>query len=166
VWAFIDAVIWIIAIYGATWLRYDFDRRPVFVNGAGLFAIAAAGATILVGALIGPYGVGHTRGSFEETIDVGRNALLVAAGLFIWALISHPILVPRSIPVMAGTLAMTGMFAARFIIRAWTTRRAAGKNREQRVIIFGAGEAGRRLLRSIVRDEGRSHSPLSLSLLW
>jgi hypothetical protein len=78
VWAFIDAVIWIIAIYGATWLRYDFDRRPVFVNGAGLFAIVAAGATILVGALIGPYGVGHTRGSFEEAIDVGRNAVLVA----------------------------------------------------------------------------------------
>jgi FlaA1/EpsC-like NDP-sugar epimerase len=162
VWALIDAVIWVIAIYGATWLRFDFDRRPVLVSGTGLFAIAAACATILIGALIGPYGVGHQRGSFEETIDVGRNAVLVTAGLFIWALIAHPIIVPRSIPVMAGTLAMTGMFATRFIIRAWTTRRAAGKNREQRVIIFGAGEAGRRLLRSMVRDEGSSFTPVAL----
>ena len=162
VWALIDAVIWVIAIYGATWLRYDFDRRPVLINSTAWFAIAAACATIVVGALIGPYGVGHQRGSFEEAIDVGRNAVLVAAGLFIWALIAHPILLPRSIPVMAGALAMTGMFAARFIIRSWTTRRAATRDREQRVIIFGAGEAGRRLLRSMVRDAGSSYTPVAL----
>ena len=77
VWALIDAVIWVIAIYGATWLRYDFARRPVLVSGVALFAIAAACATILVGALIGPYGIGHARGSFEEAIDVGRNLSLI-----------------------------------------------------------------------------------------
>jgi len=162
VWALIDAVIWVTAIYGGTWLRYDFDRHPVLVSATAWFAIAAACATIVVGALIGPYGVGHQRGSFEEAIDVGRNAVLVSAGLFIWALIAHPILLPRSIPVMAGALAMTGMFAARFIIRSWTTRRAATRDREQRVIIFGAGEAGRRLLRSMVRDAGSSYTPVAL----
>ena len=162
VWAFIDAFIWVIAVYGATWLRYDFVRRPVLVSGTMSVAIAAAGASILIGSLIGPYGIGHARGSFEEAIDVGRNAVLVAAGLFIWALIANPVLIPRSVPVMAGALAMTGMFAARFIIRAWTTRRAAAKDREQRVIIFGAGEAGRRLLRSMVRDNSSSYTPVAL----
>jgi FlaA1/EpsC-like NDP-sugar epimerase len=162
VWAFIDAFIWVIAVYGATWLRYDFVRRPFLVSGTMSVAIAAAGASILIGSLIGPYGIGHQRGSFEEAIDVGRNAVLVAAGLFIWVLIAHPILLPRSIPVMAGALAMTGMFAARFIIRSWTTRRAAAKNREQRVIIFGAGEAGRRLLRSMVRDTSSTYTPVAL----
>ena len=162
VWGLIDAVIWVIAIYAATWLRYDFDRRPVLGGGAAYFALAAAGSMVVIGALIGPYGVGHQRGSFEEAIDIGRNASLVSGGLFIWALLVHPILVPRSIPVMAGTLAMTGMFAARFIIRSWRTRRAVAKHREQRVIIFGAGEAGRRLLRNMVRDENSSYTPVAL----
>ena len=162
VWALIDAIIWVIAIYGATWLRFDFDNRPVLDSGAALFALTAAGAAIVVGSLIGPYRVGHQRGSFEETFDVGRNAVLVSAGLFIWALIAHPSLVPRSIPVTAGALALMGMFTARFIIRAWTTRRAATRKREQRVIIFGAGEAGRRLLRSMVRDDSSRYTPVAL----
>ena len=162
VWALIDAAIWVIAIYGAIWLRYDFVRRPVLISGDAYFAIAAACSTIVVGAMIGPYAVGHQRGSFEETTDIGRTVTVVAAGLFIWALIAKPILVPRSVPVVAGALALVGMFAVRFLIRSWRSRHAASRADERRVIVFGAGDAGRRLLRSMMRDDQSGFFPVAL----
>jgi len=73
VWALFDAAIWFAAIYGATWLRFDFKRTPVFVATTLLFAVAAMAGHFVVGAFIGPYAVGHQRGSFEETTDISRT---------------------------------------------------------------------------------------------
>lgn len=53
VWAPIDAVIGGTALCGAPWLRFDFDRQPVLARNSAWFAVTAACATILVGALIG-----------------------------------------------------------------------------------------------------------------
>ncbi len=162
VWALFDAAIWFVAIYGATWLRFDFTFAPVLVQSTLLFAVAAGVAQLLVGAVIGPYAVGHQRGSFEESSDVGRTTTLVAAGLAIWALIATPILVPRSVPVMAGALAMMSMFAVRFLVRSWRSRHTASRENERRVIVFGAGDAGRRLLRSMMRDHQSGFFPVAL----
>ena len=71
--ALFDAAIWFAAIYGATWLRFDFKRTPVFVATTLLFAVAAMAGHFVVGAFIGPYAVGHQRGSFEETTDISRT---------------------------------------------------------------------------------------------
>ena len=57
-----DAAIWFVAIYGAAWLRFDFQSAPVLVTGTVAFASAAALAHIVVGAVLGPYAVGHKRG--------------------------------------------------------------------------------------------------------
>ena len=73
VWVLFDAAIWFAAIYGATWLRFDFKYAPVFVATTLLFAVAAVAGHFLVGAFIGPYAVGHQRGSFEETTDISRT---------------------------------------------------------------------------------------------
>jgi FlaA1/EpsC-like NDP-sugar epimerase len=162
VWALFDMAIWFAAIYAATWLRFDFMLAPVLVASTLLFAVAAAVVQLLVGAVTGPYAVGHKRGSFEESTDVGRTATVVAAGLFIWALLADPILVPRSVPVIAGALAMMSMFAVRFLIRSWRSRHAKARVNERRVMVFGAGDAGRRLLRNMMRDEHSGFYPVAL----
>src|SRR5450759_3112195 len=59
-WLVFDAAIWFAAIYGATWLRYDF-LDPAMLGGATLtFAAAAAVTYLVVGVLIGPYAVSYT----------------------------------------------------------------------------------------------------------
>lgn len=161
-WAVADAVIWIVAIYAAAWVRLDFDTVPVLVSSSLVFAVAAAVAQVVIGALIGPYRVGHQRGSFEETVDVGRAATLTGLGLMVWALVAHPVVVPRSVPVVAGALALSGMFAVRFLVRTWRNRTAAQRSHDKRVIVFGAGEAGRRLLRSMMRDPNSGYFPVAL----
>ncbi|NMM30641.1 MAG: polysaccharide biosynthesis protein [Cellulomonas sp.] len=155
-------MIWFGAIYGATWLRLDFVTRPVLVLSTSLFAITAAVLHLLVGTLIGPYRIGHQRGSFEETTDLGRAVVVTTVGMFLWAWVSHPVVVPRSVPLMAGALALTAMFASRFLIRSWHSRRNAMRANERRVIVFGAGEAGRRVLRSMVRDDTSGFFPVAL----
>ena len=162
VWAVLDAAIWFVAIYGATWLRFDFRATRVFAATTLLFALVAVAAHFIVGALIGPYGVNHQRGSFEESADIGRTVAVLTGGLLVWALLADPIVVPRSVPLVAGALALVGMFAVRFLIRSWRSRHAAFELDGRRVIVFGAGDAGRRLLRSMVRDEASGFFPVAI----
>jgi FlaA1/EpsC-like NDP-sugar epimerase len=162
VWVLFDGAIWFVAIYAATWLRYDFRRPPVLLAATLAFAAAATLGHLCVGAVIGPYAVGHRRGSFEETTDIVRTVAVVSTGLLAWALISEPQVGPRSVPVVAGALALVGMFAVRFLIRSWRSHRCASQENERRVIVFGAGDAGRRLLRSMMRDVGSGFFPVAL----
>ena len=162
VWMLFDVTIWFVAIYGATWLRFDFAQTPVFASATLIFAIAAVVGHFLVGAVIGPYAVGHQRGSFEETTAIGRTVIVTAGGLMAWALIIEPQVVPRSVPVVGGALALAGMFASRFLIRSWRVRQIAPRENERRVIVFGAGDAGRRLLRHMMHDEHSGFFPVAL----
>jgi FlaA1/EpsC-like NDP-sugar epimerase len=161
VWVLFDGAIWFMAIYAATWLRFDFEPADVLVSTTLTFAAAAAVGHLLVGWLIGPYRVGHERGSFEETTDIVRTVMVTTIGLLIWALLTDPQVLPRSVPVVAGALAMVGMFAVRFLIRSWHSRRSASGEHERPVIVFGAGSAGRRLVRSM-GDQQSGFYPVAL----
>jgi FlaA1/EpsC-like NDP-sugar epimerase len=161
-WVLLDGGIWFSAIYAATWLSFNFEPTPVLVATTLQFGVAAALGHLLVGALIGPYAVDHQRGSFEETTDVAATVLLTTIGLAIWAVFAEPQVLPRSVPIVAGTLALVGMFAVRFLIRSWRSRHYASGENERRVIVFGAGDAGRRLLRSMMHDEGSGFFPVAL----
>lgn len=161
-WSVADAGIWFVAIFAAAWLRLDFHAAPVLIRSTFVFATVAGVAHVAVGALIGPYRVGHLRGSYEETVDVGRAATLTGAGLMVWALLANPIIVPRSVPVIAGAIALSGMFAVRFMVRSWRNRTSVQHTHDRRVIVFGAGEAGRRLLRSMLRDAESGYFPVAM----
>jgi FlaA1/EpsC-like NDP-sugar epimerase len=165
VWLLSDAAIWFVAVYGATWLRFDFGSiQQLGLNTVKFAAVAALGHA-LVGLLLGPYVV--RRGSFEETADLGGAVLVTTVGLQIWALMSATLIVPRSVPVVAGSLALVLMFAARFMIRSWRQRRTVGpgnpgRGSERRVIIFGAGSAGRGLISNMTRDAGSGFCPVAI----
>nr|WP_270888656.1 nucleoside-diphosphate sugar epimerase/dehydratase [Pedococcus sp. 5OH_020] len=161
-WAFLDAAIWVLAIVGAAWLRFDFRTDPVATPGMAWFLGIGVVLHLIVGALIGPYAVGHERGSFEETADIGKTVLITMTALMATLLVAQGLMVPRSLPFIAGAFALVGMFSARFIIRTARVRRAAALPEERHAIIFGAGEAGRRLTRSLIRDSDSGFQPVAL----
>ena len=161
-WLLLDAVIWFVAIYGATWLRYDFVDPSLLGHTTLTFAGAASLAYLVVGSLIGPYAIGHKRGSFEETAALSGTVLATSSGLFLLAFFSAPLMVPRSVSVVAGALALVAMFASRFFIRSWRTSHAARGEDQRRVIVFGAGEAGRLLLRNMMQDKASGFFPVAL----
>lgn len=161
-WAVIDSVIWVSAIYAATWLRLDLEADPVLVNSTLVFAVGAVAIHLLTGWTLGPYRQGHQRGSFEETAYVAATVLFTGIVLFGWAVLAPSYVVPRSVPLIAAALTMTGVFAARFLFRSWRLLSDGRRASEKRVVIFGAGEAGRRLLRSMARDPGSGYHAVAL----
>ena len=162
-WAVIDSAAWVVATFLAVWLRYDLTLENVLTAPMLWFTAAAVLGQVIFGAFFGPYAVGHDRGSFEETYDVGRTVALTTLVLTALVFAFHLGPIPRSVPFTAPAFAVLGMFAARFIIRSIRTRQAAGQDGDdQRAIIFGAGEAGRRLTRSLIRDAGSGYTPVAL----
>jgi FlaA1/EpsC-like NDP-sugar epimerase len=162
-WAVIDSAAWVVAVFLAAWLRYDLHIHQVLFPPVVAFAGVAVVCQLLFGAFFGPYAVGHDRGSFEETYDVGRTVLLTTLVLLtaVFAIRFGP--VPRSIPFTAPAFAMLGMFSARFLIRSVRTAKAAHQGGEdRRAIIFGAGDAGRRLTRSLIHDGDSGYRPVAL----
>lgn len=153
-WVGVDVLVVVIAVFLAALLRYDFKVDPAFAAPVALLALIAAAAHLVIGTLTGPYAVGHLRGSYEEIVDVGRTVLLWAIPLLLVSILLPINLGPRSLPLTVGAMALLGMFGARFVLRANRSRnrRRDAADTESRVLVFGAGEGGRQLVRAIVRD--------------
>ena len=161
-WAVVDSGVWVLAVFIAAWLRYDLRLEPTLTMPMLWLTVAAVATHVVLGAFLGPYAVGHDRGSFEETYDVGRTVLVTMLVLLTLVFALHLGPMPRSVPFSAPAFAVLGMFAARFIIRSIRMRQTTATAEGKRAIVFGAGEAGRRLTRSLIRDEDSGYYPVAL----
>lgn len=161
-WAVLDGVWWSLAVVLAVWLRYQYDIELSMTPDTAVVAGTAGLTHIAAGCLFGPYLVGHIRGSFEEVVAVARAAFITTLLLMCAALLADPILVPRSVPVLAGAIAVIGMLATRSVVRTWRTHRAGNREAESRVIVFGAGIAGRRLVHNMLYDSDSQFRPVAL----
>lgn len=158
----LDTFVWFGAVLVAVWLRYNFDIDVVFSYTTLKVALVGGILHFVVGSLIGPYRIGHQVGSFDEAADLGRAVILTTVTLTLWAAFQEALAIPRTVPVMAGVIALSGMFAWRVLVRSLRNHSAAARPHERRVIVFGAGEAGRRLLRSMMRDPDSGFTPVAL----
>lgn len=162
VWAGVDCTLWFVSIFGATWLRFDYAVAPAFTGGTLLVAVVAVAVHLILGTLFGPYAVGHSRGSFEEAADIGRTVIATTLLLAAWTLAAGPVFVPRSVPLVGGLVALSLMFAVRFLVRSLRARRVTGRQDQKRVIVFGLGEAGRQLVRRMVLSQDTGFVPVAL----
>ena len=125
-WTVVDCLVWAAALVGATYLRYELSFDPIDWRGlAAAFGVAAL-LQLVFGFLLGPYAVGHLRGSFEEIVDLTKTVVLTAAVLCIPVFVARPILVPKSVPIIAGPFALVAMLGLRLLVRAWKTRNPVG----------------------------------------
>lgn len=160
-WAAIDVSIVVIATFAGALLRYDFQTRYAFAPPVLALAATASVAQLVIGTLFGPYAVGHMRGSYEEIVDVGRTVLFWSIPLAAVSVLGPWDLGARTLPAIMAALAMLGMFGARFLLRAATSR-PGDRNADEAhsVLVLGAGSGGRQLVRSLVRDPGSHMVPV------
>lgn len=162
-WACADASMMVIASFAAAWVRYDLNLQTVFVRPTGYFAVLAAVLYLVFGLVIGPYRIGHLRGSFEETADLGRAVVVTAVPLTVVVFLTDWLSgVPRSLAVLAPTLALGGMFTMRFVVRSYRWGRGADGTNQRKVIIFGAGLSGRQLVRALQNDAATTYAPVAI----
>lgn len=163
-WVGVDVLVVVIAVFVSALLRYDFDVHQALATPIALLALIAAAAHLVIGTVTGPYAVGHLRGSYEEIVDIGRTVLLWAIPLLLISILLPFNLGPRSLPLTVSAMSLLGMFGARFVLRANRSRnrRRDAATTESRVLVFGAGEGGRQLVRAIVRDSASDMTAVGL----
>jgi FlaA1/EpsC-like NDP-sugar epimerase len=161
-WLPIDGALWYAAIVLAVWARYDFSLDRIQFGSATTFAVGALLAQAVSGWLLGTYRGHYVAGSFEEAQAVAGITALVGGALSIWAFSAQPVLVPRSTPFVATAISLSTALAARFVLRAYRNQRRQVRPDAERVIIFGAGDAGTQLVRQMLSDKSSPFLPLAL----
>lgn len=162
-WATADTAIMFCAPFIGAWVRYDLDIKTVVIPQIGAFALLAAVVFVVLGVIVGPYRIGHLRGSFEETADIARVVVLTAVPLIAVVTLTDWLRgVPRSVGVLGPALALGGMFTLRFVVRSYRWGRGAVRPDLQRVIIFGAGLSGRQLVRALQNDPNTTYAPVAI----
>ena len=161
-WAPLDAVAWVVAIYGGVCLRYDFRTQYLITWETFAAAAFVAVAQVAIGSWRGPYAVHHRLGSPEEVADLARTVAIVALLLFIPIRLTYPPLVPTSTPITSGAIALLLIFTMRFVRRAWWTRRARRRHGLRRAVVFGAGQNADRLIKGLLADRSSRMVPVAL----
>lgn len=160
-WAAVDAAWWMVAVLFGCMLRYDFVLGDIPLGSATIFAVLVAALHALIGMVIGPYTVGHQRGSFEEVVGLAKTAAVTTVLATMANLVPSRQLVPRSVPLIAALVAVGGMFAVRMVFRSWHLNRPDAQSTKP-IIVFGAGKGGRLLIRALLSEQGSRLRPVAL----
>ena len=158
-----DGACWAIGLTLATTLRYDFTVEPGDFTGVlQIFPLVLA-AQVAAGLLFGMYRGRWQFGSFDEVLALGQGVLLSATAAFVANVFFDPLLLPRSVPVGAGVVALVLMFAGRYAWRLANERRRRPTATDcDRLLIFGAGEAGSQVIRSLLSNPEGCYIPVAL----
>ena len=74
-WAGIDLLIIVACIYITAWLRYDFNVQAAFSPPIHRLVALSAVIHVVIGIAVGPYAIGHQRGSYEEVADLAKTVV-------------------------------------------------------------------------------------------
>jgi FlaA1/EpsC-like NDP-sugar epimerase len=158
----VDCAAWGAGLFLAAWARFDFDIAPHHYRSLAVFVLAAWVLQIALGFQLYVYRGRHPFGSFEEvravSMAAGGTALVLAAADA--ALPGRPL--PISTPLVGGVIALLLMFAIRYVRRAQKDRLMRPKAGAAPVLVYGAGEAGGRLVRDMLRNRAGVYLPVGL----
>jgi FlaA1/EpsC-like NDP-sugar epimerase len=154
-----DTLAWAAATTVATLLRYE---QPKLAPWHEVVAMAATLAAIYLAlSLVTRMILGRApTGSFEEMLLV--TTLAIVSGILVFLGNLHEIFVARSVPVGATICFVVAAGLGRglwrsLVERPLTTRLSASSSR---VLVVGAGVAGRELVGSMLRDAGSEWYPI------
>ncbi|MFI5892304.1 polysaccharide biosynthesis protein [Actinoplanes sp. NPDC051513] len=160
---FVDALAWAAGLNLAVLTRYEF----------GLDAHHSAGALpMIVLAVVLQAALGHARhlyrgryafGTLEDVRTVWQTVLATTIALLLLDLLLPGSRVPPGAPLVGGLLALVLMLAARLVWRLRLDARSRPDARvATRVLLFGAGSAGRNLLQSMRYDPNGRYLPVGV----
>ncbi|MCW0212434.1 MAG: polysaccharide biosynthesis protein [Pseudonocardia sp.] len=161
--ALFDGASWVLALFLAAWSRYDWTVQPIDGRGLAVLALVAVAAQWLLGAAMRTYRGRYFLGTIEQASNVALVAAAVALVLVAFQAVTGPAL-PRSVPLTAALAMIVIAIGTRVGIRIRQERRARVRSRAagQAVIVFGAGEAGRQLVRSMLAEPACGCRPVAL----
>jgi len=159
----IDAAAWLIALFLASFLRYDFDLSQIGWGWLATVSIVTIAIQFVIGWWVYLYRGRHPYGSFAEV-----RALLftvVLTGLIVGtpvALFGTLIQMPRSVFLIAVPIAFVLMGGARYIKRLLIERAFIPAEDAEVALVFGAGYLGSTIVRRMITDRNSRYIPVGL----
>jgi FlaA1/EpsC-like NDP-sugar epimerase len=159
----IDASAWLASVPISTFLRYDGRLELMGPRWVALFACLGANAQLLTGEIFGLYHRKWRYGSFDELVAVAASALTAAVLLLVVRASMVADGLPRSVPLLAGTVALVGMCLIRYVWRLLSeiSNRPCGDHLIP-VVVFGAGEGGAQILKAMMNYRHSRYKPVAL----
>jgi len=159
----IDALAWTLALTFATLFRYDFDLVEGEYQGLPLLIPTALLVQVLAGLACGLYGGRSRFGSFEEVISLVKATVVAVAVLAVVNLVPDRRLVPASVPIVGGVIALVLTAGVRYCWRLAIERgrRPTGEDCH-RLLLFGAGEGASQVITALLRDPKSPYLPVGL----
>lgn len=159
-----DAVAWSIAVPVGTFFRYDL--RPDGIDWAGVVVAVAitVGGQGLLGLTFGLYRRRYSYGSFDELRVVALCVALVGAATFVLNLaLGSNWLVPRSVPLVAASLALVLAAVLRYVARLLEDRHLRPPpHSSEPLIVYGAGRTAAHITRTMLRTPNSPLRPVAL----
>jgi FlaA1/EpsC-like NDP-sugar epimerase len=161
-WWVPDTAMWFIAVWAATWARFDFELEQIKVGPTAIVAATAAIVVGAVGSVMGIYRRRYIVASFEECVALATVAAVSSTLLLVTVSLVEPYSVPRSVPVLAGMFALGGALAVRWLGRTLARRHRKNDTRRRKVVVLGAGRTGQNLTRQMQLDARMPYEPVAL----
>jgi len=158
----LDALAWIVALPVAAAARFDFFVKNV--NRTGLLALVAVAVVVqgLAGLMFGLYRRRFHYASFDELRPLVGSIVTTAAVLFGITQFGNGSWLPRSAPLIGACVALVVAAAIRYAVRFVEERHMRPDESSKPVIVWGAGEAGRQVIRSMLRTSSSSMLPVAM----
>ena len=157
-----DLGIWVGSVALATFLRYAGEKTSPNLEGLLVVCAAAAVLQLVLGMLAKLYRGGYRVGSFDEAVAIAAIGLVIGTSLLLLDLASRPErLVPLSVPFGGTMTATLGVLTLRGVIRGFREG-IARPTGGARTLVFGAGDGGHQLIRSMLTDPASPYLPVGL----
>jgi FlaA1/EpsC-like NDP-sugar epimerase len=162
--AVVDLFAWAAGLLLATEARYDFALGSAGLQNVAVVTLAAAVFHTVIGHRLWLYRGRYPFGSFDEVRAVFGTVVAVGVLLLAGDLLAPlPRPVPASTPVLGGVIALVVMLGIRYVRRLLRERAARpDAGAATPVLLFGAGDAGARLVRAMLRDPAGKYVPVGL----
>jgi FlaA1/EpsC-like NDP-sugar epimerase len=132
--------------------RYDYDLNAVLWSSVAAYVLGACLLQVVAGTVLMLYRGRYRLATFEESFGLAVTAASVGILLAVAFIgFREAGTFPRAIAVLTPPVALLVMAAGRWCYRAWRERVAPDADAE-RVLIYGAGNAGYQLLRLIAQE--------------
>jgi FlaA1/EpsC-like NDP-sugar epimerase len=146
----VDLTSWLAASTLATLLRFDAELPTGMATEIFIFGLVAALTAAIINYGFSLYAGKYASSSLEEVIALCLSTAITIILLFTLRVLTDFSLVPRSVPIVAGTLAIIFMLVSRILTSPRFSNLLPSESTGEKTLVYGAGIAGRQIVEQML----------------